>query len=344
MAGSPFGQGCEFIHKPPACNPACAFVLTRRSCGVPPAHRLTRLDDAGPALPTLHRHYGLSGGKNVDARRPNKNSSMTPSSLLDAVEQVARICGDVAYRYFRTSLPVELKADGSEVTRADREAEGAARDWIRRHFPDDAIVGEELGTEGVPGQRRWLIDPIDGTRTYVRGVPLWGTLVAVEHDGTMLAGAINCPATGDLLVAALGEGCWHNGSRASVSTVDELSRATILATDQRFASKPSRATRWAALSDRVAVTRSWGDCYGYVLVATGRAELMVDNRMHPWDVAALIPVIEEAGGTLTDWRGRRGIGPDSVATNAALAAEFRTLLGVPEPGVEELPESARTSP
>jgi fructose-1,6-bisphosphatase/inositol monophosphatase family enzyme len=166
-------------------------------------------------------------------------------------------------------------------------------------------------------------------------VPLWGSLAAVEHGGSVLAGAINCPATGDLLVAALGEGCWHNGVRTSVSSAGELSKATILATDQRFLSHSSRATRWAALAGQVAVARSWGDCYGYVLVATGRAELMVDNRVRPWDVAALIPVIEEAGGKLTDWRGRRGIGSDAIATNAALAAEFRTLLGVPEPDDEE---------
>lgn len=265
---------------------------------------------------------------------------MSPSSLLEAVEEVVRICADVAYRHFRTGLAIEWKADGSEVTRADREAESAARDWIRRHFPDDAILGEELGTEGRPGQRRWLIDPIDGTRTFVRGVPLWGSLAAVEHGGSVLAGAINCPATGDLVVAALGEGCWHNGVRASVSAVGELSKATILVTDQRFVSNPSRAARWAALSGQVAVSRSWGDCYGYVLVATGRAELMADNRMGPWDVAALIPVIEEAGGTITDWRGRRGIGTDAVATNATLAGEFRTALGVPESEAEERPRGA----
>lgn len=252
------------------------------------------------------------------------------SSLLEAVHEVARLCGDVAYRHFRTALAVELKADGSEVTTADREAEAATRDWIKRRFPKDAILGEELGTEGDPGQRRWLIDPIDGTRSFVRGVPLWGSLIAVELDGVVLAGAINCPATGDFVVAARGEGCWHNGARASVSSVGELSNATVLATDARFRRTPSRAARCAAVSERVAIARSWGDCYGYVLVATGRAELMVDDRMKPWDVAALVPVIEEAGGVFTDWQGRGGIGPDAVATNALLADEFRRLLGVPE--------------
>jgi len=250
--------------------------------------------------------------------------------LFEAVQDVARICGDIALRHFRTDLRVELKADGSEVTRADREAESAAREWIRERFPGDAIVGEELGADGDPDQRRWLIDPIDGTRSYVRGVPLWGSLVAVEQDGTVLAGAINCPATGDFVAAARGEGCWHNGARAAVSTIGVLSKATILATDPRFRRTPSRASRWAALSEQVAIARSWGDCYGYVLVATGRAELMVDDRMGLWDVAALGPIIDEAGGTFTDWQGRRGIGPDAVATNAVLADELRALLGVPE--------------
>lgn len=254
---------------------------------------------------------------------------MSAGNWLESVQEVARVAGDVALGHFRKSLPVELKADGSEVTRADRDAEAAARKWIRQWFPGDAIVGEEFGADGDPSARRWLVDPIDGTRSFVRGVPLWGTLVAIEERGVLVAGAINCPATGDLVVAERGAGCWHNGVRTSVSTTNSLSQATILATDPRFRSDPQRAPRWAALGSQVAISRSWGDCYGYVLVATGRADLMVDDRMGPWDVAALIPIIEEAGGIFTDWRGRRGIGPDAVASNARLAAEFRDLLGVP---------------
>ena len=255
---------------------------------------------------------------------------MTRSALFEAVQEAAQLCGDVANRYFRQPLQVEIKSDGSEVTRADREAEAAVREWLLQRFPDDAVVGEELGTERNNGSRRWLIDPIDGTRSYVRGVPLWGSMIAVEERGTVLAGAINCAATGDFVVAARGEGCWHNGRRASVSSIDTLDKATILGTDQRFSRNPGRGERFAALGSRVAVARSWGDCYGYVLVATGRAELMVDDRLSPWDVAALIPIIEEAGGVFTDWGGRRGMGMDAVATNALLADEIRSALGVPE--------------
>jgi histidinol phosphatase-like enzyme (inositol monophosphatase family) len=252
------------------------------------------------------------------------------SSILDAVHEAARICGSTALAHFRTGLSVEWKADGSEVTRADREAEMAVLEWIEQRFPGDAIVGEEFGARGEIGRRRWLIDPIDGTKSFVRGVPLWGSMIAIEEDGEVLAGAINCAASGDFVVAARGEGCWHNGARASVSGVASITEATVLGTDQRFPRNPHRLTRWTDLSKRVAMSRSWGDCYGYVLVATGRAELMVDDRLSPWDVAALVPIIEEAGGVFTDWNAQRGMGNDAVATNAALAAELRTALGVPE--------------
>ena len=256
---------------------------------------------------------------------------MTDSGILGAVEEVARLCGDTALRHFRKRIEVEIKADGSEVTRADREAEAATREWIKRRFPNDAILGEELGWEHKPGGRRWIIDPIDGTRSFIRGVPLWGSLVALEDDGVVVAGAINCPATGDFLVAARGEGCWHNGSRASVSNTDSFSTATILTTDSRFRAHPARLQKWIELGSRVANVRAWGDCYGYVLVATGRAELMVDDRMSPWDVAALIPVIEEAGGVFTDWQGRPGIGADAIASNSALSMAFLEALAVPAP-------------
>jgi histidinol phosphatase-like enzyme (inositol monophosphatase family) len=257
---------------------------------------------------------------------------MTASQLLNAIEEVTRLCGDVALSHFRKGLQVEFKADGSEVTRADREAEAVARRWIELRFAGDDILGEELGFDNRNSGRRWIIDPIDGTRSFVRGVPLWGSLIALEVDGALVAGAINCPATGDLVVAARGEGCWHNGSRALVSDTDTLATATVLTTDTRFLENPARVEKWLALGAKVGTCRAWGDCYGYVLVATGRAELMVDDRMSPWDVAALIPVIEEAGGVFTDWQGRPGIGSDAVASNAALATAFRDALGVPALG------------
>jgi histidinol-phosphatase len=260
----------------------------------------------------------------------SNSDPMNQSLLLEAVHEAARICGDIALGHFRTGVAVEIKSDGSEVTLADRESETAVRRWIEKRFPDDAIVGEEYGTQSSSGARRWFIDPIDGTRSFVRGVPLWGSMIAVEEGGIVLAGAINCAASADFVVAAQGEGCWHNGVRTTVSSVGSIADATVLGTDQRFPRNPGRLPRWTDLCTRVAIARTWGDCYGYVMVATGRAELMVDDRLSPWDVAALVPIIEEAGGVLTDWRGKRGMGSDAVATNAALAGVLRERLGVPE--------------
>lgn len=255
-----------------------------------------------------------------------------PSLLLEAVTDVARVAGTVAMRYFKSSLAVEAKGDGSPVTIADKTAEEAARAWIAARFPEDAVLGEEFGLSGDTGRRRWFIDPIDGTKTFVRGVPLWGTMIAVAEGDAVLAGSIYCPAVDEMVAAAVGVGCWYNGVRCAVSSVASLADATILVTDARFPYNPHRHERWKALAGRVAVARTWGDCYGYVQVATGRAELMLDDRLSPWDAASLIPIIGEAGGVYTDWRGGSTVdGGDGVASNAVLARQFRDALGIPEP-------------
>lgn len=249
---------------------------------------------------------------------------------LEAVTDVARVAGEVALRYFGRPVEVERKGDGSPVTIADREAERAAREWIARRFPGHAVLGEELGETAGTGPHRWILDPIDGTKSFVAGVPLWGTLVAVLEGETVLAGAINCAAAGQLVAGAVGEGAWGNGSRVRVSSTATIGAATLLTSDERFPDRPERREAWRALAARAGVVRTWGDCYGYVLVATGRADAMVDDRMNPWDAAALVPVIQEAGGRLTDWRGRvTAFGGDTVATNAALDREVRAALGVP---------------
>ena len=250
--------------------------------------------------------------------------------LLEAVSEVAALAGAEALKHFRGALDVEAKADGSPVTRADREAERLVRAWVERRFPDDGILGEEFGETRPGARRRWLVDPVDGTRAFVKGVPLWGTLVAVAEGEHVLAGAAEFPALGERLVAARGEGCWWNGVRCRVSDVATLAEATVLATDVGFLRAPERGERWRALATRVANARTWGDCYGYLLVASGRAESMVDGSLSPWDAAALQIAVEEAGGVFTDWSGRATAFSDgAVATNAALAPELRRQLGIP---------------
>jgi len=252
---------------------------------------------------------------------------ISPASLLEATQEAGRIAGAAALRHFRTELDVKSKDDGSPVTIADREAESVVRDWIGRRFPDDGIEGEELGVVRPDAPRRWVIDPIDGTKTFIRGVPLWGTLIAVVERSEVLAGAAFFPAIDEMVAAAPGEGTWWNGVRCAVSRVDLLERATILTTDERFREDEVMGAAWRRLSNRAAISRTWGDCYGYLLVATGRAEVMVDAVMAPWDAAALQPIIEEAGGVFTDWSGARtAFGGSAIATNAALAIETRALL------------------
>jgi histidinol-phosphatase len=254
--------------------------------------------------------------------------SESPDSLAGAVEQIARIAGEVALRYYKSSLVIESKADGSPVTIADRNAEQVARAWIEKNYPSDGILGEELGITRPDAARRWVLDPVDGTKTFVRGVPLWGTLVGLCEGEDVLAGAAYFPALGEMLAAARGAGCWWNGARCAVSSIAALHHATVLTTDERFAGDGGHLAGWRNLSGKAAVARSWGDCYGYLLVATGRAEVMVDGIVSPWDAAALMPIVEEAGGVFTDWKGTRtAFGGSAVATNRGVAAESRMLLG-----------------
>jgi histidinol-phosphatase len=247
---------------------------------------------------------------------------------MQAAAEVARCAGKTALKSWRGSLKVESKADGSPVTVADRAAERAARAWIAKRFPKDGILGEEFGEVAGTSGRRWIIDPIDGTKTFVRGVPLWGSLVAVMSGNDVLAGAAVFPAVSEELAAAPGEGCWYNGSRCCVSPVAKIADATVLTTDEHGFRTPLSRRGWKALTESAAVVRTWGDCYGYLLVATGRAEVMVDPMLGAWDAACFLPILSEAGGSFTDWLGRTtAFGGSAIATNTALARKARRLLG-----------------
>ncbi len=257
-------------------------------------------------------------------------------TLLHATLEAARCAGRVALEGFprrlamasAASLHVEHKLDGSPVTAWDRAAERAARAWIEARFPEDGILGEELGTLRPAAARRWIIDPIDGTKSFIHGVPLWASLVAVTAGDRVIAGAACLPALSEEIAAAIGQGCWWNGARCAVSAIGDLTRATVLTTDARDADDPDRRTGWARLSTAAGLARSWGDAYGHVLVATGRAEVMVDPVLSAWDAAPFVPIVTEAGGVFTDWEGRTThAGGSAISTNAALADEARRCLG-----------------
>ena len=272
----------------------------------------------------------------MSIRRPDSIKPTAGGLTLDErvapAAELARITGTVALRHYRTNLTVETKADGSPVTVADRAAETAARAWVQSRFPQDGVLGEELGEERPGAARRWIIDPIDGTKAFVRGTPLWGSLVALCEGERVLAGAAYFPAVDELVAAAPGAGCWWNGSRCHVSSVSSLADATVLTTDERFPENPERAAGFRALARVASVSRTWGDCFGYLLVATGRAEVMCDGTMSVWDAAALQPIIEEAGGVFTDWLGMAtAFGGSAVATNRLLADEARATLAQTNP-------------
>ncbi|MDQ6736433.1 MAG: histidinol-phosphatase [Gemmatimonadota bacterium] len=248
-------------------------------------------------------------------------------SYMHAVAELGALAGEFAMSHYGRDITVDFKEDGSPVTIADRGAEQLAREWIERNFPQDGILGEEFGDVRPDARFRWIIDPIDGTKSFIRGVPLWGTLVAVTDGESILAGCAHFPAVSETIVAGLGEGCFWNGSLCTVSSQSSLEDATVLITDDRFPERPDRDRAWHRLASEARVVRTWGDCYGYLLLATGRADVMIDDVVSPWDAAALYPIVTEAGGTFTDWRGNfTAFGGDIIATNFMLAKQVRDIL------------------
>lgn len=254
---------------------------------------------------------------------------MSTLELRSTLETLARQAGDITLKYFQNpELAVEAKSDDSPVTIADRETEKFIREEVARLFPGDMVVGEEFGEgPGEKGARRWIVDPIDGTKSFIHGVPLYGVMIGVEEAGQMVGGVVFIPPMNDLVVAVRGEGCWWNGKRAQVSTTSKLSDALILTTDVANHEKYGKAESWERVCKESRLVRTWGDCYGHILVATGRADAMFDPQMNPWDCAALLTILEEAGGTFTNYEGEATIyGDDAISTNGLVLDEALRLV------------------
>lgn len=239
--------------------------------------------------------------------------------LLEFAVLLAREAGDITCRHFKGSFVAERKVDNSFVTIADREAERSLRAGIERDFPDDGILGEEEEEKIGTSSRRWIIDPVDGTYSFVHGVPLFAVLIGLEIDGQTVLGVVNLPALHELVYAARGLGCFWNDGPARVSATQSVSEALLLATDFGTCEKYGFGPAAQALQQQVNARRTWGDAYGHVLVATGRADIMLDPVMNVWDCAALSPIVEEAGGTFTNWQGVKTIhGGNAISTNGLL--------------------------
>ncbi|MCC6381940.1 MAG: histidinol phosphate phosphatase [Dehalococcoidia bacterium] len=247
------------------------------------------------------------------------------AALLTIARQAAALAGDVVMPLYQANLTVELKADRTPVTIADRKAEEAMRSFFARETPDFGVLGEEFGATAGTSARRWVLDPIDGTKSFIHHVPLFGTLVALEEDGEPVIGVIACHAVGETAWAAHGCGAFLNGVPARVSATTDLSRATLLLTSVA-AQEGLPPERLARLSAEVSLLRTWGDCYGYLAVAAGRADAMIDPVMSRWDAAALYPVIREAGGKITTWHGSPLVGASVAASNGAIHERLLSLL------------------
>jgi histidinol phosphatase-like enzyme (inositol monophosphatase family) len=256
--------------------------------------------------------------------------------LLALAVRLAREAGAATLRRFRSrDLGLRVKENGTPVTDADLEAERLLRDRIRAACPDDGIVGEEYGEDGGRSGRTWILDPIDGTKAFVRGVPLYGTLVGVEERGVAVAGVAFLPALGELVFGARGRpttwvtgvGGGETARPARVSSVGRAGDALLCTTSVGGFERSGRIDLYRRLRAAFGTDRGWGDCYGHVLVATGRAEVMVDPVMAVWDCAALQPIVEGAGGTFHDLSGRATHrGGSAVSTNGLLRGEIAALI------------------
>ncbi|NDC54097.1 MAG: inositol monophosphatase [Planctomycetia bacterium] len=259
---------------------------------------------------------------------------------LEAARAAAALAGAEALRWFGASgLAVRSKDDRSPVTAADLAAERVLRESLLGRFPDDAFLGEESGAVGGTSGYEWIVDPIDGTRSFIRGVPLWATLVGCRHEGRGVVGVIAIPALDEGVYAAAGAGAWHVTRGGAAAPARVSARPTLaegLCCSSDFTSFGRRADARAGEAARRRVEaacgtlRTWGDGYGYLLVATGRADVMIDPLMNAWDAAAVETVIAEAGGRFTDWRGRPRIDSgEGLATNGVVHDALLHLLTNP---------------
>lgn len=257
---------------------------------------------------------------------------MNLSDYLKFAEATAREAGLLTLEYFQTAAAKpDFKGDNTPVTIADQKAEQLIRARIEAAFPSHQIAGEEYGessAEGEPSPCRWLIDPIDGTKSFMRGVPLYAVLIALEINGTVEVGCAYFPALNEMVSGATGLGAFWDGKPCRVSSVDALDRAICSHIDTAYIDRAGKGEAWKRLQQSVYYNAGWCDAYGYLLVATGRIEVMLDPVMAVWDCGPFPPIIREAGGYFGDWKGNEGRidAGEALATNALLKDEVVRVL------------------
>ena len=223
-------------------------------------------------------------------------------AYLALAAELADAAGAAIRPYFRTALAVDDKADLSPVTAADRAAEMAMRQMIAARFPEHGIIGEEYGREREDAEFVWVLDPIDGTKSFISGVPLFGTLVALARQGTPIIGIIDQPISRERWIGAAGRETTHNGRAARCRACPGIAAATVFATSlDMFRDADSDA--FARVSRAAKLVRYGADCYAYGLVALGFVDVVIEASLKPYDFSAMLPIVEGAGGVATDWQG-----------------------------------------
>ena len=239
--------------------------------------------------------------------------------------ELARESGDfIRPLYRQQSVVVEIKADQSPVTIADRGAEELMRARIEKRFPDHGIMGEEYGNARLDAEFVWVLDPVDGTKAFITGLPLWGTLIALLHQGQPILGCIHQPVL-EQLVLGDGAATQLNGQAVRCRPTQRIEDSTLLTSDPLTPAILQNGAAFDALQRRAKLVRTWGDCYGYLLLATGWADIALDPTMNPWDIAALVPIVRGAGGVITDWRGASPFPAKSTVATATPALHEQVI-------------------
>ena len=248
--------------------------------------------------------------------------------ILQFAIYLARSAGKKTLSHFRKKgVVVERKGDDSPVTIADREAEKWIREQITGNYPDHGIIGEEFGEKQTGSRITWILDPIDGTQSFIHGIPLYTTLIGVTIEGEPEIGVIYAPAMDELCEACIGLGARYNGQDCKVSDIDSIADATILSTDITTIQKEGLGPSFQKLSDVCRIHRTWGDAYGHMMVATGRAEIMIDPILNIWDAAPLLPILQESEGVFLDFKGFARIDSGhGFSSNNRLAAQVLPLM------------------
>lgn len=241
-------------------------------------------------------------------------------------KELAKVSSEIIRKYFRTNINIESKSDKSPVTIADKKAEEVMRELISKHFPDHGVIGEEFGATNNDAEYTWVLDPIDGTKSFICGAYSFGTLIGLLKKGRPILGVYNHPILNDFLIGDNSETI-INGSKTMLRNCDDLRKAVMLTTDHTNIERYQSKDKFDQLIKNVKLYRNWGDCYGYFLLVTGYADIMIDPIMSPWDLLPLIPIIKGAGGIITDYHGKDPIeGKSAVAASNQIHSKVISIL------------------